>query len=307
MSASPHPLVSIVIPVLNDSVRLQACLQAIEKQTYASNCYEVIVVDNGSDESHDTAGVVAQFPCTRMGFEPYASSFAARNKGVTLARGEVIALIDADCLPDPDWLEKGTQRLLAVPNCGLVGGRIDIYFQDPQRPTPVELYESLTAFPQQQLIEKQRFAATANVFTFKAIFEQVGGFEPCLKSSGDIEWGQRVAAAGYRLAYADKARVAHPARSTFAQLYQRSIRLAGGDYDLYHYRVSSWVRQQWNYSQLLFFSLVPPLEFVVRTLFDSRLKGIAPKLQVSAVIVFVRYVSAWELLRLKFGGVSTRE
>lgn len=306
MSAFPHPFVSIVIPVLNDSVRLQACLQAITQQTYPRDCYEVIVVDNGSDETHDTAGVVAQFPGTRTGFEPYPSSFAARNKGVTLARGEIIALIDADCLPDPDWLEKGTQRLLQEPNCGLVGGRIDIYFQTPQRPTPVELYESLTAFPQQRLVETQKFAATANVFTFKAVFEQVGGFNPCLKSGGDIEWGQRVAAAGYRLVYANEARVKHPARYTWAQLYQRSIRLTGGSYDRHHHGNSFW-QQQWNYAKLLFFSLIPPLEFAIRTLFDARLKGPGQKLQVAAVMFFVRYVSAWELLRLKLGGVSARE
>lgn len=307
MSESAYPLVSVVIPVLNDAERLRTCLEALSRQTYSSDRYEIIVVDNGSDAEQDIAGVAACFSRTRTAYESYPSSFAARNKGVSLARGEIIAFTDADCLPSPQWLEQGVQYLLKQPECGLVGGRIDVYFQDPKRPTPVELYEKLTAFPQQRLVEREHFAATANVFTFKAVFEAVGGFEPSLKSSGDVEWGRRLASKGYRLVYAEAAIVQHPARRSFAQLYKRSARLAGGDYDLYNRPNQPLLYRQWHYFKLLSLSLVPPLEFVVRTLADSRLTDINQKLQVSGVMFFVRYVSAWELLRLKLGGDSARE
>lgn len=53
------PFVSVIIPVLNDSERLQTCLKALENQTYPKSMYEVIVVDNGSDENIE--GLVSQY------------------------------------------------------------------------------------------------------------------------------------------------------------------------------------------------------------------------------------------------------
>lgn len=301
------PFVSVIIPVLNDAKRLRLCLQALAQQSYPRSCYEVIVVDNGSDAAENIAGVVAQFEGAIVAEESYPSSFAARNKGITLAKGEVIAFTDADCLPAADWLEQGVNKLLSVPNCGMVGGRVDIFCRDPDQATPVELYESITAFPQQNLVERQHYAATANVFTFKRVIQQVGGFEAHLKSSGDIEWGQRIAAAGYPLAYADEARVAHPARYSWSQLFKRTVRLAGGLYDLYHQECYSLLDRNRIYALKLVESLVPPVNFVINVFVNSPLQGIKQKVQVSAVMFFVRYVSAGEMIRLKLGGTSTRD
>jgi len=59
MNEMPTPFVSVIIPVYNDSIRLRTCLQALEEQTYPQSSYEVIVVDNGSDESIEP--IVAEF------------------------------------------------------------------------------------------------------------------------------------------------------------------------------------------------------------------------------------------------------
>jgi glycosyltransferase involved in cell wall biosynthesis len=302
-----YPFVSVIIPVLNDAKRLRLCLQALEQQTYPTSRYEIIVVDNGSDATEDIAGVVASFERSIAAYETYPSSFAARNRGISLATGEIIAFTDADCLPAPNWLESGVRKLLDVPNCGMVGGRVDIFFNHPDRATPVELYESITAFPQQELVERHQYAATANVFTFKQVVEQVGLFEPDLKSSGDIEWGQRIAAHGYQLVYADEARVSHPARYSWSQLFKRTVRLAGGLYDLYHRECYSAFDRNRIYAKQLVENLMPPVNFICRVFFSSPLQGFKQKFQVAAVMVFVRYVSAGELIRLKLGGTSMRD
>jgi glycosyltransferase involved in cell wall biosynthesis len=301
-----HPLVSVIIPVLNDAGRLQICLQALAQQTYPQDCFEVIVVDNGSEPGQAIAPVVAHFSNVTAAVEDFPSSFAARNRGILLAKGEVIAFTDADCIPAADWLEQGVQMLLQTPNCGLVAGRVDVFFKHPDRATPVELYERITAFPQQDLIERQHYAATANVFTFKQVIDRVGGFEADLKSSGDIEWGQRIATFGYRQVYADSACIAHPARDSFAQLFKRTVRLAGGIYDLYC-RNRSLFEQNLIYFKTLFENLVPPVNFVLMVSRHAELSSIWQKFQVSLVMCFVRYVSAGELIRLKLGGESTRD
>lgn len=304
---SSTPFVSVIIPVFNDANRLRLCLDALARQTYPQSRYEVLVIDNGSDPEQAIEPVVANFDRAIAAHETYPSAYAARNRGVAMAQGEVIAFTDADCIPSDDWLEQGIATLTQTPNCGLVAGRIDVFFRDPNHATPVELYEAVTAFPQKELIERQQFGATANVFTYKAVLDRVGLFEPPLKTNGDLEWGQRVAAAGYTQVYGDRARVSHPARYSFAELHKRSIRLVGGVYDLANYKTRSFWQRQIQYGKTLIENLVPPVNFTINAFRNPQLQGLSQKLQVSLVMVFVRYVSAGELLRLKFGGVSTRD
>src|ERR1041384_5139232 len=103
MRARPnkYSFVSVIVPVWNDAERLGHCLHALEKQTYPAESYEVIVVDNGSTDS--VACLVAAYGRARLVSEQRPGSYAARNTGLNLARGQVIAFTDADCLPAPDW------------------------------------------------------------------------------------------------------------------------------------------------------------------------------------------------------------
>lgn len=292
------PAVSIVIPVFNDPWRLEVCLRALENQTYPKSLYEVIVVDNGSDESVEP--IVARFPQSRATHESCPSQFAARNKGLSLAKGSVIGFTDADCVASPSWIETGVATLLSVPNCGLVAGRIEIFFKHPEQPTAVELYESVTALPQKKYIEAGKFGATANVFTFKSVFERVGTFDNETKSGGDVEWGQRVWGAGYALIYDDECSVAHPARYSLSELYRVVVRKIGGVHVL---------KQRASFlgiDRSLFGDLLPPVRYSIETVTDSRLKSATDKTKVIAVMFFVRYVEAWERLRLKLGGSPRR-
>ncbi len=225
-----NPFVSVLIPVHNDTGRLTQCLRALEGQTYPTDWYEVIVVDNASDEP--VAPALSAFPHARGAYEAQRSSYAARNTGIAVARGDVLAFTDSDCLPAPDWLERGVAALANAENCGLVGGGIEFFFRDPTTPTIVELYDSVMHLDQEEFIHKKQFSVTANLFTFKQVVERVGMFDSTLESNGDKEWGQRVAAQGYRLAYAPDARVKHPARHTFQALRRKVTRVINGATDL---------------------------------------------------------------------------
>ena len=188
-----EPRVSVIIPVFNDPDRLKICLQALQDQTYPKAQYEVIVVDNGSDRSVEP--IVAEFSQAQAAFEARRSSYAARNKGLSLAGGDVVAFTDADCIPDPDWIERGVVRLLSEPNIGLIAGNVILFFKDPDNPTGAELYELLKAFTQQKNVEEYQFSVTANLFTFRHVIDAVGQFDGTLQSNGDLEWGRRVSRA----------------------------------------------------------------------------------------------------------------
>ncbi len=297
--SSFHPFVSIIIPVFNDSERLSACLSALHNQTYPRDRYEIIVVDNGSKE--DPRPAVDPFPLVTLTYEKKTGSYAARNHGIKLAKGEVVAFTDADCLPASDWLETGVATLLATSNCGLVAGKIELSFENPKQPTLVELYDSVTAFHQKKFIEKLRYGATANVFTFRAVLGRVGGFNDSLKSNGDREWGQRVYKAGYQQVYGESTRVAHPARRSFAELFKRTIRITGGHYDFKTRRGYRWKEFLRDLSR----DLILSSEDCRRIWTHGRLSA-AQKLQINLVMLSVKHLSARERLRLRLGGISTR-
>ena len=284
------PLVSVIVPVYNDAERLKLCLEALAAQDYP--CYEVIVADNGSTD-REVERVCEAFGVTFV-TETKVGSYAARNTGVSLAKGELLAFTDADCIPEPQWLARGVKRFVKTPNCGLVGGRIRVFAQDPERPTTVELYEVALAFPQRTYVENSRYGATANVFTSRAVFEEVGPFNERLRSGGDREWGQRVAAAGYTLVYAHEACVRHPARRTFAELYKKSHRTVGGLRD---------TDARWSTAAMLLKEyLKPPVKLSLQVLRDEQHGfSLQQKVRVCGVALASRLMNAAETVKLWAG------
>jgi glycosyltransferase involved in cell wall biosynthesis len=294
--------VSVIIPVFNDSERLKLCLQALENQTYSKNLYELIVVDNASQQ--EIKSLVIQFSQAKLTYESQPGSYIARNQGISIAKGEILAFTDSDCIPASDWIEKGVKNLLSTPNCGLVAGRIDFFFKNPEKLTPVELYENIEMpFNQEQNVHEIHFGVTANLFTFKHVIDNVGSFDEKLKSGGDREWGERVFQAGYQQIYADDTLIKHPARNSFSQLYKRTARFEGGKHDLMMRANTS--------SFKLFISmldaLIPPFGTAYKAWNNSALKGARQKIQFILVIFFIRYVIIVERMRLYLGGNSRRD
>ncbi|MGF1458998.1 MAG: glycosyltransferase [Leptolyngbyaceae cyanobacterium] len=306
MATPELPFVSVIIPVYNQSELLVRCLAALAQQTYPRSRYEIIVIDNASDDAAAVAAAIAPYENIRLTYEAQPGSYVARNQGMRLAQGEIFAFTDADCAPAADWLAQGVQELMAHPDCGQVIGEIEIFFADPQHPTPVELYEQITAFPQARLLQELHGGATANLFTRRSVMDAVGPFDPQLKSNGDLEWGQRVYAQGYAQRYAPSVLVKHPARAQWSELTVRTQRLLGGQYERQLKAAASRGERHGVFIKLLLFHLMPPVFFTVNAFRDRRLHSLNHKLQVSGVMVIVRAISTWELLRLKAGMTSAR-
>jgi len=223
------PFASIIVPTFNeDPERLKNCLTALENQTYPKKIYEVIVVDNGSNR--DIQSIVKRFSQATISKENQPGSYLARNKGISLAKGKIIAFTDSDCIPAKDWIEKGVNNLLKDSNIGLVGGRLEPIFKNPKKITTAEFYDVIMHFDQKRFVENKKFATTSNLFTFKHVFDKIGTFDAKLKSSGDVGWGQRVFAAGYKQRFAKDVIIYHPTRYTYSQLYIKNLRVAGGFY-----------------------------------------------------------------------------
>lgn len=218
---SARVTVSVVVPVLDDATRLRACLDALAEQVGAPP-FEVVVVDNGSTDG--TAQVAREHPLRPVVVhEPRRGSYAARNAGLAAAGGALLAFTDADCVPAPDWVAEGVRALAAHP---VVGG--DVVARRSPCPSVWERYDRAVYLRQRDLVEQQGFAATADLWVRREVVEQVGRFDPALTSSGDLEWGRRAAARGYRAAFAPAVQVGHAPRTTAAQTWRLHRRLGAG-------------------------------------------------------------------------------
>jgi glycosyltransferase involved in cell wall biosynthesis len=301
MNGPERPFVSVIIPAFNNAAGLGRCLEALADQTYAADRHEVLVVDNGSRE--DLRSVVAAFPRARLVHESEPGSYAARNRGIVAATGEVLAFTDSDCVPTHNWIERGVEHLLRAPTCGFVAGRVDLLFRDPVDPTASELYDLIVMnFHQDRNVAVRRFGATANLFVFKQVFHTVGPFDFRLMSGGDLEWGRRVHERGLLQLYADDVRVAHPARYSLKDTFRQALRLAGGTYRL---KLRDGTTPASRAIDLLR-AWTPAFGFYWRILGDKRLTRLGDRISVVRVALAVKYVTARELVRLMMGGEPRR-
>lgn len=213
---------SVLIPTYEDWDRLQICLAALEKQSLAREEYEIIVINNERVQQaayEKRSGIIYIH-------HPEGGSYAARNAGIAVAKSEVLAFTDADCIPREDWLENGL-RLLADDRCDLVGGEIEMFRINT---SIVSDYDFMFGLRQQPAVERYGYSVTANLFARKVLFDQIGLFDARRRSGGDGEWTRKAVSRGYKLVYGPEVVVRHPARHNLDALFKKNRRIVSGTY-----------------------------------------------------------------------------
>jgi GT2 family glycosyltransferase len=204
--ASPEPLVSVVVPVRDQADELRTLLDALARQTIPPERYEIVIGDDGSRDN-SIQRLASEDGRVRILSGPPQNQAAARNRAAAAAAAPVLAFTDADCKPDPTWLEAG---LRALQRADVAGGAIRSSV--PVRPSVWTLMymERLS----QERNVKQGYAITPNLFVRRHVFSQVGGFDESLRHGEDADFVERCTATGARLVYAPDASVEHPARES---------------------------------------------------------------------------------------------
>ncbi len=210
--------VSVVVPIYNGEADLPGLIDSLRSQTYPVNQVEYLLVDNNSrDRTPEMLQALATPPIRSLSENRIQSSYAARNQGIRLAQGEIVAFTDADCRPQPQWLEKLVQPF-EDHEIGIVVGEI-------------------VALPGQTLLEKHAdrqdtlsqkhtiahkfipYGQTANLAIRRHLFSQVGLFRPYLTTGGDADICWRIQQqTDYRLDFAEDAIIQHRHRGTLRQL-----------------------------------------------------------------------------------------
>src|SRR5690242_9138788 len=119
----PAPQISVVVCSLNGEERLGRCLAALAAQRH--DAFEVIIVDDGSADATGSIAVASGARVVRH--ETPRGLSAARNAGIALARGAIVAFTDDDCEPSPGWLAAldDTYREHGIDRVSGVGGIVE--------------------------------------------------------------------------------------------------------------------------------------------------------------------------------------
>ena len=205
--------VSVLVPVRDGRNDLIELLAALDRQTLPLGCFEVIVADDGSINS--LADLASADGRVRIIACPRTNAYAALNMAATEAGGEVLAVCDSDCRPEPDWLIKG---LAAIGTADLVGGQIRPMI--PDRRTHWTLLYVEADLDQRRAVDSRR-CLTGNLFVRRELFAWVGGFDGTLASWGDFDFGERCVAAGGEIAFCEDAIVWHPTRDRAVPFLKR--------------------------------------------------------------------------------------
>lgn len=282
------PLISVVIPHLNQPAFLARCLGSLMEGRRRPD--EIIVVDNGSAALPEE--ICAAVPGVTLLREPTPGPGPARNHGIAAARGTILAFIDADCIADPGWLEVAEAEM-RDPEVAILGGDVRIWLTDAARLTALEAYECIYAYRMDRYIAKQGFTGTGNLVVRRSVLDAVGPFAG-LGVAEDRDWGHRATALGYRIRYVAGMKVYHPARDSFAEIFRKWDRHLAHDFE--RARTQKGGRLRWTAKMAAMW--VSPLAEVPQILLSDRISGPRSRALALGALARVRLYRARQMVRL---------
>ncbi len=243
------PLVSVIIPTSNRTDRLAVCLDSLLASRYPN--FEIIVVDSipktsaTADLLRDAYGALPQVRYIR---EDRPGSSAARNRGLTIAKGEIVAFTDDDVVVDAYWLAEMAKGFRAADNVGCVTGLIIPMELETQAQVWFEQYGGFSKGVARQIYDLGRHRPSDPLFPYNAgmfgsgnsmafnrtVLRKVGNFDPMLGNNTpalggvDIDAFFRIVINGYQLVYEPAAIVHHAHRRDYAGLRKQVYSFAAG-------------------------------------------------------------------------------
>ena len=213
----PWPRVSVVVCTYNGSRTIRDCLDGASRLAYPD--YEVIVVDDGSSDA--TAVIARQYDCRLIQTENRGLA-SARNSGLAAATGDIIAYLDDDAYPDPDWLTYLAATFLRTGYAGVGGPNIA-----PPGDGPIaECVARAPGGPVHVLVtdREAEHIPGCNMAFRKSCLDAIGGFDPQFRTAGDdVDVCWRLQERGWTLGFHPAAMVWHHRRNSVRAYWRQQI------------------------------------------------------------------------------------
>jgi O-antigen biosynthesis protein len=211
------PRISVVVCSYNGSRTIRDCFEGLTRLDYPD--YEVIVVDDGSKDN--TASIAREYDFRLISTENRGLS-NARNTGLEAATGEIVAYIDDDAYPDPQWLKYLAATFLSSSWAAVGGPNLapandgwiaDCVANAPGGPVPVLLSD----------LEAEHIAGCNMAFRQDRL-KAISGFDPRFHTAGDdVDVCWRIQQRGWKLGYSPSALVWHHRRNSLRIYHRQQI------------------------------------------------------------------------------------
>ncbi len=227
-----QPTVSVIVPAYGRPAATRACVESLLQLDYPQDRCEIIVVDDATPEP--LAPALAGLAVRIVRLEANQGQSAARNLALGMARGDLIAFIDNDCVAAPAWLGLLVAEL-DDPRVGLAGGRVlaapaeglVAAFEAVRSPLdmgalsgPVGPNEPIAYLP------------SCNLVVRRDLLQRVGGFDPAMTLGEDVDLVWRLLASGSEGRYLAESTILHDHRVALAALLRRRADYASSEADL---------------------------------------------------------------------------
>jgi cellulose synthase/poly-beta-1,6-N-acetylglucosamine synthase-like glycosyltransferase len=225
VSDAQLPKVSVIVASMNNESTIEDCLNALLTQNYPSDHLEIILMDGVSKDK--TVEIAKKYPIKVYSLR--LNCPAAYNYAQKIASHPILGFVDSDAKVEADWLKKLVVRL-DEPSVAGVSGSIDTWNNDNPWARSIG-YELKTRY--RRIGKYTGRIATMNLLLKKSVIEEVGGWAEDMPSQYDTEFGYRLAAKGYKIAYEPSAVCYHFNRPTLHAFYRQQLQYGKNTLRLY--------------------------------------------------------------------------
>lgn len=228
-------MISIVVPFRNAKKTLKNLLASLLNQDFPKTDYEIILVDDGSsDGSLETIEDLVTASTVRIKIVKLLEGkgcFHARNKGIDVSEGEIIAFIDSDEIADENWLKFLTRPFSGSADIRGVTGRVLASTNDCVILPYISAPTTACEVAEDGVVK----AGSGNVAYRKDTLLKLGGFDPDFdpRFRGDSDLCLRTLESSFKIVYESQAVVYHPLRKMRLREVLRAAFLRHRDVLLY--------------------------------------------------------------------------
>lgn len=168
-----HIFISVIVPFFNEEKHIEKCVKGLLHQNYPKSSYEIILIDNNSTDN--SLNIAKKYPSIKVIQEKRKGSYSARNSGMRIANGDIIAFTDSDCIPDPGWLQT-IQSEMALNDIGILLGAHSINSKSKILSLLIDYGNERSKYVFNSNNKKIYYGQTNNMAVLKNIFDIYGLF-----------------------------------------------------------------------------------------------------------------------------------
>jgi glycosyltransferase involved in cell wall biosynthesis len=211
--------ISVIVPFYNSEPYIAECIEGLLSQKYPIEHHEIVMVDNNSTDA--SAEIVKRHSCIKLVSEEKQGAYAARNRGLREAKGEIIAFTDPDCIPSSDWLER-IATAMNHPDVGIVIGSHQLARNSFFLSLLADYENEKNRYVFSSKIKEIYYGHTNNMAVRKKLFDEIGPFIERSRGADTIFVSQCVDRSSCEVVrYFPEIRVQHKEIDNLGKLYRK--------------------------------------------------------------------------------------